>query len=90
MLGQRPREDLLELLEGGRQVRVVLVRVADHQPRGQHDGHGLGQGQLERRQELVADHAPLAVFRPDGDPDDDRGDGAIGCIVRGFRRILAG
>ena len=69
VLRERPRQDLLELLEGGGEVRVVLVGVADHQPRRQDDGHRLVEGQLERRQELLADDAPQPVLRPDRDAD---------------------
>ena len=58
VLGERGRQDLLQLLEGGGEVRVVLVGVADHQTGRQDDGHRLGQGQLEGRQELLADDAP--------------------------------
>ena len=69
VLGERPGQHGLELLEGGGEVRVVLVGVADHQPRGQDDRHRLVEGQLERWQELLADDAPQAVLRPDRDAD---------------------
>ena len=67
VLGQRTREHFLELLECRCEIGVVLVRVADHQPCREDDRHRLVQGQLERRQELLADHAPEAALRPDGD-----------------------
>ena len=70
VLGQRRRQALLELLEGGGEVRVVLVRVADHQPGRQDDGHRLALGQLERRQErLLLVDPPASAVRPDGDAD---------------------
>jgi hypothetical protein len=69
MLRERGRQAALELLEGGREIRVVLVRVADHQSRGQDDGHGLLLGQLQRWQErlLVVD-PPHAILAPDRQP----------------------
>ena len=51
VLREGRRQPDRQLLEGGREVGVVLVGVADHQPRRQDDGHRLGLGQLERRQE---------------------------------------
>ena len=69
VLRQRRRQASLELLERGRQVRVVLVRVADHQPRREHDGHRLALGQLERRQEgLLVIDPPDALVAPDREP----------------------
>ena len=48
------------------EVRVVLVRVADHQPGGQDHGHRLLLGQLERREEgLLGVDPPHAVLAPD-------------------------
>ena len=67
VLGERRREAALELLEGGREVGVVLVGVADHQPCRQHDGHRLLLGQLEGRQKrLLGVDAPQPVLTPDG------------------------
>ena len=64
------RQPALELLEGGGEVRVVLVGVADHQPGRQDDGHRLGLGQLERRQErLLGIDPPDAVLAPDRQPE---------------------
>ena len=70
VLGERRGEPALELLEGGGEVRVVLVGVADHQPGRQHDGHRLALGQLERRQErLLGIDPPDAVLTPDRQPE---------------------
>src|SRR5215204_4277205 len=69
VLGERPWQHLLELLEGGREIGVVFVGVADHQPRGQHHGHRLVEGQLQRWQELLADDAPQPALGPHRDAD---------------------
>ena len=64
-LGQVRRE----LLERRAEVGVVLVGVADHQPRSEEDGHRLGQGELERRQEGRVEQPPAALVRPHRQPD---------------------
>ena len=69
VLGERRRQALLELLERRGQVRVVLVGVADHQPGRQEDRHRLGERELQRRQEVVADDAPEPALGPDADAD---------------------
>ena len=59
-----------QLLEGGGEVGVVLVGVADHEPGRQDDRHRLGLGQLQRRQErLVRVDAPQPALGPDRDAD---------------------
>jgi hypothetical protein len=67
--GERRGEDPLELLERRGEIGVVLVGVADHEPRRQDDGHGLVEGQLQRGEELVADDPPAATVGPDRDAD---------------------
>ena len=69
MLRQWRRQHFLELLECRRKVGVVLVGVAHHETGRQDDGHRLRQGQLQGRQELFPDDAPLAALRPHGDAD---------------------
>ena len=83
LVGRAPRQDVeasgrrararaggriaAELLERGREVRVVLVGVADHQPGRQDDGHRLAPGQLQRRQERRPPRCPS------GPPSDQSG-----------------
>jgi hypothetical protein len=70
MLRERRRQAALELLEGGGEVGVVLVGVADHQPGGQDDGHRLLLGQFQGREEgLLGVDAPHPVLAPDRQPE---------------------
>ena len=50
VLGQRLGQVAGELLEGGREVGVVLVRVPDHEPGREEDRHRFLERELERRQ----------------------------------------
>ena len=68
VVAQRGRQSLLELRERRGEHRVVLVHVPGEEPRREEDGHRLGQGQAERRQERLGVHAPAAALAPDGDP----------------------
>ena len=62
---QHLRQAGRQLLERRREIGVVVVRVASHQPRRQEDRHRLGLGQVERREEaLLVDPVP-AVRLPD-------------------------
>ena len=65
MRAESRRQDRRELLECRREIRVVLVGVADHQPCRQDDGHRLAPGQLQRRQERVGLDSPTPGLRPE-------------------------
>ena len=69
MLGEHRRQPAGELLEGGREVGVVFVGVADHQARREEDGHRLGSRELQGWQESLALDAPAATLAPHRDPD---------------------
>ena len=52
-----------------REVRVVRVGVADHQPRREDDRHRLAPGELQRRQERLGLEPPAAALRPERHPE---------------------
>ena len=63
------RQDLGELLERGPGVGVVAIGELRHQAGGEEEGHGLVEGQPERRQERAFDDPPAAALAPQRDPD---------------------